>query len=128
SLMTPFIPDGAVEHEPGPVTLGILQDIGWTLSPTALVKLPGTSDLFRLAPNPVLNEANLDLEVQESGWYNCRVFDLSGRLLLNEALGYLPTGPHTERLNLSEIPEGLYLLQVEGPGTLHTQRLIRMNP
>ena len=33
ALMTPFLFNGEVEHAPGPITLGIFQDLGWGLQP-----------------------------------------------------------------------------------------------
>jgi hypothetical protein len=42
SLMTPFIGTGQVTHDPGPVTLAILRDLGWMLatSPVNSASLP----------------------------------------------------------------------------------------
>jgi hypothetical protein len=33
ALMTPYLFNGEVEHAPGPITLGIFQDLGWSLQP-----------------------------------------------------------------------------------------------
>jgi hypothetical protein len=38
-LMTPYISSGAANHNPGPVTVGLLKDLGWTVNDSVAVEV-----------------------------------------------------------------------------------------
>ncbi len=62
-LMTPFSSAGHANHWPGPICLGMLQDIGWTLAPdVGLEDDPGRS--LHVYPNPASTELHVDLAGQ----------------------------------------------------------------
>jgi hypothetical protein len=55
ALMTPYLSTGEVIHDPGPVTLAVLEDIGWTISepasaapdaPTSVTAVAGNASAF----------------------------------------------------------------------------------
>jgi len=113
SLMTPFIALGEAIHTPGPVILGLMEDIGWTVNQTggectnlSMTITQGdcqdTGDGLGVLPviNMVFNYngdcAVQDLCVQESGGgYDC--FDLPGLdidLVAGELLFFNNTTPN----------------------------------
>ncbi|MEP7171775.1 MAG: T9SS type A sorting domain-containing protein [Bacteroidota bacterium] len=54
-LMTPSSTPGNANHNPGPITLGILKDIGWTLNPALEINENHADYPITLYPNPVKN-------------------------------------------------------------------------
>lgn len=51
-LMTPFNSAGDVNHWPGPICLGILQDIGWTLAQGVGMQDQAARPMLSIFPNP----------------------------------------------------------------------------
>ncbi len=62
SLMTPFLGTAESIHQPGPVTLAILRDIGWTLPPL-LCDIFDVTTLVQTGCNPVTNTYTQQLAV-----------------------------------------------------------------
>lgn len=58
-LMTPFNSAGDVNHWPGPICLGMLQDIGWTLAPGVGVNEHAATPSLTVFPNPVEGQLHL---------------------------------------------------------------------
>ncbi len=58
-LMTPFSSAGTANHWPGPVCIGVLQDIGWTIAPDAGVEEQFPSAALRVFPNPATDHISL---------------------------------------------------------------------
>lgn len=87
-LMTPEFGRGEVIRSPGPVTCGIMQDMGWSLGPDCML-LVGTDllepgELFTLegfGPNPFSDKAEATLTVDSQQTVRVEVFDVTGRLL-----------------------------------------------
>lgn len=62
SLMTPFVGTAESIHQPGPVALAMLRDIGWELPPV-LCDVQGVTTLFQTGCNPATNTYTQQLEV-----------------------------------------------------------------
>ena len=127
SMMTPFIQVGAKDREPGPVTLGILQDLGWTLSATALEQLHVPETELHLHPNPTSGYLHFEAEAVTSGQYTYQILDLTGKLLLEKQLGNLIKGEHDFEMDLSDLTPGMYLLNWKGPQGSQFRRFMKVN-
>lgn len=104
-LMTPFSSAGHASHWPGPLCLGILKDIGWTLMPdVGISEVNERSQLRRAAPNPCMNE--LRLHPAPPVGRGIRVLDAQGRLRMKS--------PWNGALDVQQLPAGTYLIAVDG--------------
>ena len=74
---------------------------------------------FSLAPNPAGQRVRLYLQTVAAG--QVRVLDLAGRVVLAQALA---ADANVPALDLSSLPAGLYVVQVEQNGQRFTQRLV----
>lgn len=102
-LMTPFSSAGHANHWPGPICIGILQDIGWVIAPdVAIDEIPG-SEGWTLYPNPASHQLHLSGVPGISG-ARYEVIDRAGRVVASHA------GEPT--VDVSSIEPGSYLLRV----------------
>ena len=77
-----------------------------------------------LYPNPVTDEAHLELNAAAAGNANIRVYDINGRLVVNKNLGYVTEGTHTFTLNTQGFAKGMYLINVIISGHTATAKMI----
>ncbi|QQR86258.1 MAG: T9SS type A sorting domain-containing protein [Flavobacteriales bacterium] len=98
-LMTPFNSAGDVNHWPGTICLGILQDIGWTLAPGVGVHEHGTRSTLTIFPNPVEDELSIRTS---SNMVNdvALIIDAHGRRVAEESA--------LEAIDVSRLSPGIY--------------------
>lgn len=101
-LMTPFSSDGNANHWPGPVCIGVMRDIGWTLAPTVGI-VDDPSDQTMLAyPNPT--DDVLYIGIPGTRTMAATILDIRGRIertfSLHGAIDVrgLHPGPHLIRI------------------------------
>lgn len=108
SMMTPFISLGESEHEPGPVALGILQDLGWSVNLDASVENI-KQDKFYLFPNPssdyVFIQTSSSL-IKPLWW---EVVDLSGIVIKQ---GVVQDTSQPISISLHDFSSGIYFCRV----------------
>ena len=68
-------------------------------------------------PNPASETVYISLP-DFAGDLRLNMYDIQGRKVLSESL------MNAEGLNLSPLPEGLYIIVLEGKGFRHTQKLV----
>ena len=76
-----------------------------------IVSLPANAPSINLYPNPASNEVNIAFNLPNAGKLAFRLFDMAGR----ELNGYVkPTqaGQQTEVINLDNVSQGLYMLNI----------------
>jgi len=101
-LMTPFSSVGNANHWPGPICLGMLQDIGWTLAPdVGLEDHPGRS--LQVYPNPASTELHVDLAGHPTILI-VRISDPEGRVLITQV--------NDAPIEVGRLAAGLYWLDV----------------
>ena len=111
ALMTPFLSAGEAVHDPGPVTLGIFQDLGWPVV-QALVSTRPTAQTanVRVFPNParerLLVRLGPSFTTQQLALYNSQ-----GRLVRSQMVA---DGGLTQEVNLRGLPSGYYVLLGQG--------------
>lgn len=122
-MMAPFINRGQTKQEIGPITQGILEDIGWTLlPPTGVTETQPEPDAFEIFPNPSTGTFRIQ-SLSKSTFNELRVLDLLGRelFMLNES------GKDLVNLDLRQLETGTYLVQVNINGFPYTKTLQIIN-
>ncbi|MDO7849535.1 T9SS type A sorting domain-containing protein [Hymenobacter sp. M29] len=77
-------------------------------------------------PNPTVATSQLDYEVKKAGPITVNLLDKNGnqlRALVNEPNA--EKGPHTQQLNLSDLPAGTYYYQIITSGSKETKRFVK---
>jgi len=74
-------------------------------------------------PNPVENDLNIALNLENSSRVNLEIFNLAGQLLVSENYD-LHSGSQTLRINLNQLAKGTYILKITDSNNAHTQQLI----
>jgi hypothetical protein len=80
-----------------------------------------SSVVVEVFPNPVRSTLNIRLE--EEGLFQFRVLDVNGRLLIDKQM-YAPANAAVE-FPVSDIPSGLYVLQIIGGEQFFKARFIK---
>lgn len=58
-MMTPNGTPGKANHNPGPLMLGVLKDMGWDLNPASVFDMAGSDNRVGIYPNPAFNILSL---------------------------------------------------------------------
>ena len=123
-LMTPFSDLGEVEHEPGPIVLGMLQDLGWSVQLTKVGDRPAGRLPELLAwPNPAQTSVHLDFTLPQAAEVSLIVRDVLGQTVDQRPLGRLAAGPQSVAIDHLEWPNGLYYLSLQWEGRQSTSTL-----
>lgn len=73
-----------------------------TCDPVAVAEpVKGNELKLQLIPNPVQGEGLLEYQLPEGGEVQLQLFDVSGRELVHQKLGYQPAGAHSYPLNVA---------------------------
>ncbi len=83
--------------------------------------LPATINAY---PNPVAEQLNLKIKMQESGRYQLSVFDLNGKELQRETV-QLQNGENQEVLNVSQLAAGHYAVRLSDGKRVATQQIVK---
>lgn len=79
-----------------------------------------------LYPNPFRSTVLLHLDLLMTGPSTVEVFDVLGRRVLRRDLGVQPAGSSEYRLDLAEVPAGLYVVRVSNGSESITKRLVKV--
>ena len=79
---------------------------------------------IHLYPNPVSTEAHLELNAAAAGNAQLRVYDINGRLVMNNSLGFVSEGNHTFTLNTQGFAKGMYLINITISGHTATAKMM----
>lgn len=63
-------------------------------------------------PNPANTYITFPVNLSKAAELTFTVMDLSGRVLKTQAQGLMPAGAHEQRIDISELPSGSYILSV----------------
>jgi hypothetical protein len=80
----------------------------------------------RVFPNPFGTYIQVDCYLPESGNYALKVYDLQGRLLAQQNFENIVLGQQLLRLDLHQLPRGVYQLQVEGATAVDVSKLVKI--
>ncbi|MBP6390984.1 MAG: T9SS type A sorting domain-containing protein [Flavobacteriales bacterium] len=103
-LMTPFSSPGDANHWPGPICIGILADIGWTIAPDVGLAELRNENTWSVHPNPAEDRITLRGEARLGTSITIR--DAQGRIIRLQAFA--------SAIDIATLQPGTYLLQVDG--------------
>ncbi len=67
---------------------------------------------FKIYPNPTHNYSTLDFEIKESSNVIMNVLNQLGQKIYSDNLGNFPRGQFKQRIDVSSLPKGIYLIQL----------------
>ncbi len=90
---------------------------------TAIDKLEqGISTGLRIYPNPTSGEVTISLKNADKGTYRLQIVDLFGRNMLTKHITSFG-GSLIEKVGLSDLPSGIYLVQLSSTGETYKAKL-----
>lgn len=104
----------------------------WLFSRDAIVGVDGSSAPapgLRVWPNPARGAAlRVAFAQPVAGEAVLRMFDVSGRTVIERRLGWRPAGGAESAFDLAaaRVPAGIYFVRFTAPGVEHTARIVRM--
>jgi len=73
-------------------------------------------EALQVFPNPATDELGVRLELNETSDVTIRMYDMLGRVVLNQNTISLPAGDNFEKLNVTSLNSGTYFLQINVNG------------
>lgn len=111
SLMTPRIASGEANHNPGEITLGFFQDMGWGICSTLSIDEVTVGSTISVWPNPFNDQITLQFSNLNSTILQIKLFDIKGSLLFSKQLTY--DGSNTFTLNeMQNLQTGIYFIAI----------------
>ncbi|OZV70710.1 T9SS type A sorting domain-containing protein [Winogradskyella aurantia] len=86
SLMSPQIGPGEANHNPGPITLGFFEDMGWSICGGSLSVDDISLNNTLVSPNPFKSSITINLSNGLNDDYSVTIFDINGRRVLHSDL------------------------------------------
>lgn len=84
SLMTPSLGPGEAIHNPGPITLGLFEDMGWSLCGGSLTVKDVSTAEVEIRPNPFTSSITINLSNNFDSNYTVQLIDINGRIIFSE--------------------------------------------
>jgi hypothetical protein len=81
-----------------------LGNIGSSVHPASMNGI----SIYNIYPNPASDRIHIKFGIEESGNTSILLYDLTGRIVLENNLGELPSGIYEKSLMLCNIPKGVY--------------------
>jgi len=99
--------------------------VGWFTTQTAVGtrEIPSAITDLKVYPNPSRGISIVQYMLEEPGKVDIALYNLMGQKVKSIASNYLTTGVQSQRLELSDLDKGVYLLQVENDGVISTKRI-----
>jgi len=74
-------------------------------------------------PNPASTKATIAINLNIQNNVNVNVFDMVGKQVYSEDLGYLANGQHTVTFDGSQLPKGVYFVKVQVGNVVYNEKL-----
>ncbi|MEP7129240.1 MAG: T9SS type A sorting domain-containing protein, partial [Chitinophagales bacterium] len=107
-LMTPFAGASNAVHDPGPIVMGILKDIGWNVNyNVGMENISSSENSISIFPNPAQNQLQLSNANQFTEQpIQLEIFDVYGRSVMK--LDKIPPF-----INIATLHSGIYFLEMK---------------
>ena len=79
---------------------------------------------LNIYPNPIVSEATINFNIEESAQVTYQVYDLSGRMVMNNVLGNYAQGSHKANLNVEALSAGTYIIKVQAGNASNTTKVL----
>lgn len=125
SLMTPQVGSGVAIHNPGPISLGLFEDMGWSICGGSLTVDEFTVDTVEISPNPFTSSLAIKLSNANNDDYTIDLFDINGRVVMSESLS--ATNGNISLSNLDKLGDALYFVKITNDfsGSSITKKVIK---
>jgi len=128
---TTFTATGAVQNitlQPGEFHLYLNRNVT-NITTTPVTDILNQGKTFRVSvyPNPVINDAILEIENKETGTASFELFNVSGQKIKEKSLGVLVRGLHQisfTGIDKAFLPSGIYLIRVRVKNEIQTEKII----
>ena len=98
------------------------------LDPQGVLDIPTVNgdgiNSVRFYPNPAVDNATMQLTLATDGQAQLRIYDLSGRLVLDRNLGHMSAGSSERTIDCTGLMPGMYLVNVVVGNTKASSKLI----
>lgn len=124
SLMTAGIAPGEAIHNPGLITLGLMQDMGWSICGSLLSNEDFTVNKVKVFPNPFDSELTIKLPESLTEKYTVEILNFLGQKVFSKELN---NNNYNEIKNLDFLEKGIYVLQIkmENTGVYLSQKIFK---
>lgn len=111
ALMTPFLGFNETVYDPGNVTLGFMEDMGWSLCQGTLSSNNFVLENIKISPNPFTETLTINLPAEVSNQeFKVTIVDINGRIVSSSSAAN--TGEIVVS-NLNNLRSALYFLTIE---------------
>jgi hypothetical protein len=86
----------------------------FTIPQTNNVTQTATTQRLSIFPSPTAGPLTVEWQGQEEGQFEIRVLNMAGILMHREMVEHIPGGLTQQQLDLSNFPDGMYVVQVVG--------------
>lgn len=90
---------------------------------TGLPKFNANSMIVNVYPNPVSDQVNITLAIENLAGGNYRLLDLSGRSVVS---GVFPASGNEFSISLQNVKNGIYVLQIETGGFMSSHKILKI--
>lgn len=81
---------------------------------------------IEIYPNPANDVANVSFEINATTNVSVDIVSLQGKIVSSKTLGAKTQGKHRTNLNIENLPNGIYLIQVKAGNTVKTGKFIKL--
>lgn len=92
---------------------------------TSILETQSLESSFKLFPNPMNNEAEINFYLPENNLLNINIFDLTGKCIINSQAKY---SIGLNKIKISGFQKGIYILNISGKGINHTSKFVSLSP
>ena len=122
AVMTPYSSPGEANHNPGPVTVGILQDLGWSIHPTFIIN-ESEKEVLNFYPNPVKDAVCFSFKSNKKQFVELSIYDLQGRKVKTLLKEFIFNGFNTFNWNV-DVNSGCYLVVLKSDDVFLSRKMI----
>ena len=79
---------------------------------------------MNIYPNPVVSEATINFNVEETATVSYQIYDLAGRMVQNATLGNYGQGSHSVNFNVNDLQKGTYIVKVQAGHVSNTAKIL----
>ena len=113
SLLTPYFYNNEVEHNPGELLVGALQDIGWDINGVGIIEESTLS--YQIYPNPANNVLYIKSDNQVQ---SISIYDIYGKLIISKTI--------TEaEIDISNLSNGSYIYVINSLNKNYSGKFIK---
>ena len=90
------------------------------------IEEPTMSQSFEMNifPNPIVSDATINFNVADKAQVTMQVYDLSGRMVMNQVIGTYGEGSHSANFNVNGLTSGTYIVRVQAGTVSNTTKIL----